>query len=345
MKKTINTQATAPGKLILSGEHAVVYGNPALVMAVNRSVTTTVQTQVGSSITFSFPELLAERHLSFPALMQLQERIRNQYQAFLKGDLAIREVLREPIELVQFALSLLLEAISAQSLAGIRVNMQTDILIGCGMGASAAVILSVLAAVAHYLQVTLAPELFFRLAHQAETVQHGKSSGLDLQSSLHGGCLYFKEGQIIARTPPALPFYLINTGRPKTTTGECVEAAAAYFKNTQIANDFAAVTDAMDQAVQLNKMNDVISAVRENHKLLNTIGVVPEKVQQLIAEIEHEGGAAKISGAGAIAGNHAGIVLIAMEDEAALKKIAWHYQQAIIPIQCEMRGVYVRESF
>jgi mevalonate kinase len=345
MKKNIQAQAIAPGKLILSGEHAVVYGKPALVMAVNRYVTTTVLPRAKSDITFSFPNLMTERSLTVAELMQLKERIQNRYQAFLNGQLTIKEVLEEPVELVQFALSLLLDALHIQTLAGMHVTMQTDILIGCGMGSSAAALLSVLAALMHYLQLTVEPGLFFKLAHQAENMQHGRSSGLDLQSAWHGGCLYFKEGQVIARAPSALSLYLINTGQPQTHTGECVEAVAPYFKNTRIGDDFASVTDAMDQALQSNNMNDVILAVRENHKLLNTIGVVPEKVQQLIAEIEHEGGAAKISGAGAVAGNHAGIVLIAMEDETALQKIAHRYHQTILPVQCEVRGVHVHELF
>jgi mevalonate kinase len=343
MKKIMTAQATAPGKLILSGEHAVLYGNPALVMAVNRYVTITVLSHTEPQIIFSFPDLITERSFTVTAFIQLQKRIRKDYQAFLAGDLTIKEVLREPIELVQFALSLLFEVASVNVHTGMHISMQTDILIGCGMGSSAAVILSVLTAVAHYLQIPLTPELFFNLAHQVENTQHGKSSGLDLKSALHGGCLYFKEGQVIARTPSALPFYMINTGQPQTHTGECVTAAAVYFKNTQIGNDFSAVTNAMDEALQLNKINDVILAMRENHKLLNTIGVVPEKVQQLIAEIEHKGGAAKISGAGAVAGNNAGVLLIAMEDETTLQDIAHRYQQTIFPIQCEPQGVYVHQ--
>lgn len=344
MKNIDNIQATAPGKLILSGEHAVVYGNPALVMAVNRYVTTTVLPQTNSDMTFLFPELKAERSVTLDALMKLQKRVKNNYQAFLTGSLSIREVLQEPIELVQFALSLLFEAANIQSTFGIKVSMHTDLLIGCGMGSSAAVVISVLVAVAHHLQLTIAPELFFNLAHQAETMQHGKSSGLDLQSSLRGGCLYFKEGQVSARAAVTLPFYFINTGQPQTTTGECVAAASTYFKNTQISHDFTEVTHAMDQALQDNNIKNVFYAIRENHKLLNTIGVVPEKVQQLIAEIENAGGAAKISGAGSVAGNNAGIVLIAIEDEAELKKIAMRYQQHHLSIQCEARGVYVHES-
>lgn len=342
MKKIVNVQAKAPGKLILSGEHAVVYGYPALVMAVNRYVTTTVQPHSRSEINFSVPDLKAECSLTLAALMQLQKRIQQDYQSFLKGDLPIREVLREPIELVQFAMSLLSEVLGAESLAGISVNMHTDLLIGCGMGSSAAVVLSVLKALIHYLQASIAPETLFNLAYQAETMQHGKSSGLDLKSSLHGGCLYFKEGNITPRTPSMLPFYLINTGQPTATTGECVTKVAAYFKNTQLGNDFADVTNAIDHALQSNNKNDLIFAIRENHKLLKFVGVVPEKVQDLIATIEQEGGAAKISGAGSVSGHQAGAVLIVMEDEAALKKL--DYREAIIPIQCETRGVYTDES-
>ncbi len=342
MKKIVDIQAKAPGKLILSGEHAVVYGYPALVMAVNRYVTTTVQSHSKPEIIFTVPDLKPECSLTVSELMQLQKRIQKDYQSFLKGEVSIRKVLREPIELVQFAISLLLDVVDTDSLTGFHVNMQTDLLIGCGMGSSAAVVLSVLKAVIHYLQVPIQSELLFTLAHQAETMQHGKSSGLDLKSSWHGGCLYFKDGQITARTPSTLPFYLINTGQPHTTTGECVAAVAPYFKNTQIGEDFANVTNAIDEALQFTHQKNLIYAIRENHKLLKTLGVVPEKVQQLIAAIEREGGAAKISGAGAVSGHHAGAVWVLMEDEEALKKI--DYSEAIIPIQCETRGVHTYES-
>jgi mevalonate kinase len=341
MKIMAKTQSVAPGKLILSGEHSVVYGNPALVMATNRYVTTTVQPQAASQITFHFPDLKGACNLTFEKLIQVKNRLRENYQRFIENHLNIGDVLQEPIELAQFVLSLLLEAAGITSLKRMNINIQSDIPMGCGMGSSAAAILSMLSAIAHYLQISLSPELFFNLAQTAENIQHGHSSGLDLLSSMRGGCLYVKKDTISPRTPPALPLYIMNTGQPQVTTGDCVATVAPYFNQTDIGNDFAAVTDAMDQAFQCNKMSDVITAIRENHKLLNTIGVVPLKEQQMIADIEQKGGAAKISGAGAVAGDKAGIVLIAMEDENVLQKIARHYQQIIIPVQCESRGVRV----
>ncbi len=341
-KKMAPVQAKAPGKLILSGEHAVVYGHPALVMAVNRYVTATAISQSDSQITFLFPDL-SKQSLTGPALIQLQQRIRRDYQGFLTNHLSIREVLQGPIELLQFALSLFFETMNLAP-TGIQITLHADLPIGCGMGSSAAAILSTLTAAAHCLERMVAPELLFTLAHQAEKMQHGQSSGLDVRSSLHGGCLYFKEGQMLTRTPSSLPFYLINTGKPQTTTGESVAAASVYFKKTKIGEDFAEVTHAMDHALQSNHQKDVMNAMRANHKLLNTIGVVPEKVQQMIAEIELAGGAAKISGAGAVAGDHAGMVLIIMEEENVLKKIARRYQQTLFPVQCEMRGVYTYDA-
>ena len=50
--------------------------------------------------------------------------------------------------------------------------------------------------------------------------------------------------------------------------------------------------------------------MRENHRLLTRIGVVPGPVQQFINDVEHGGGAAKICGAGAVAGDKGGVVMV-----------------------------------
>lgn len=330
----------APGKLILSGEHAVVYGAPALAMAVNRYVTATAYSQLLPFISFDLSDLAYERKLTLTALNQLKNRIKKKYQRFIGGEYKIRDVLQKPVELAQFVLSLVVETLNVKITQGMKICVQSDIPIGCGMGSSAATVISVAHAIAHHFGLELSSEIFYRLGLEAENMQHGYSSGLDLRVSMHGGCILVDAGQVYSRPLPTLPMYLINTGIPEATTGECVESAAHYFK-TNLASSFAEVTYAMDKALQQNHIAIMQEVLRENHKLLTHIGVVPERVQQCVAEIEKIKGAAKICGAGSVKGEAAGVMLVIIEDLPNLIKICQQYHYTIMPIIGEARGVRV----
>lgn len=331
----------APGKLILSGEHAVVYGHPALAMAVNRYVTATATPQQAPHVSFDLSDLSYQRQFSLSTLDAIKNRIKQKYHRFVGGEFKIRDVLQKPVELAQVALSLFFEMLNIKLTQGVKIHIESTIPIGCGMGSSAATVLSIVHAVANHLDMTLTPEMILRLGLEAENMQHGHSSGLDLQVSLHGGCLYIKDGQIHQRNVPAVPMYLVNTGSPASTTGECVESAATYFKTSQIGNEFAAVTEAMDVALQAGNIQTVQQTVHANHALLVRIGVVPDMVQQFISSVQTIGGAAKICGAGSIAGDTAGVALIITEDAAALTDLCARHHYSLLPIMGESRGVHL----
>lgn len=334
-------KVSAPGKLILSGEHAVVYGQPALAMAVNRYVTATAEPQLLPLVSFDLSDLAYEHGLTFTALNRLKSRIKQNYQRFMSGQFHIRDVLQKPVELAQFALSLFLENFNLKLTQGVKIRVQSDIPMGCGMGSSAATVLSIVHAIAHHLQIELSSDVFFRLALEAENMQHGHSSGLDLQVSLKGGCVLVKNGEIYSRSVPAFPMYLVNTGVPITTTGECVVHAARFFKTSDIRHDFAAVTDAMDAGLQRHHLADIQRAVTENHQLLTQIGVVPLTVQHFIQDVIVSGGAAKICGAGAVSGEKAGIVLVVTDDVEALAALCARYHYPLLPMTGESRGVHI----
>lgn len=123
----------APGKLILSGEHAVVYGKPALAMAVNRYVTASVLDHDAHLISLDFSDLLYERSITFAALDKLKNRIKEKYYRFIQGDFKIREVLQKPFELAQFALGLCLEMLNIKLTQGMQIHVTSTIPIGCVM--------------------------------------------------------------------------------------------------------------------------------------------------------------------------------------------------------------------
>lgn len=389
----------SPAKIILSGEHAVVHGCPALATAVDRfcHINIGVDDELGaasssaslsartspfeSCTTFHFPDLYYKQKLTFRQLLSLQKELQAQYQNFLRRKCRSSEVLNTPSlltnyayivflsRIVQFAelesnthfvkdinnrgnrgqgFSRIHSAISgsefdkvfgeafAKIIAKIPrnsvLNISSNIPIGCGMGSSAALIVSLGKALLNYvggviaqhdkgaaeqLATLITPELFLDWARDIENLQHGLSSGLDLYLAYHGGGIWVEDEKYTTVNIPSLPLLLVNTGRSQVSTGECVAAVREYFEKKHLANDFTAVTCALMKACQSSgAFAEMRRCVRENHKLLCTIGVVPPRVQSFVAAVEKYGLAAKVSGAGAIAGESAGIVMIVGDNAA-----------------------------
>ena len=320
----------SPGKLIISGEHAVVYGRPAIAMAVDHYVETTIIPQSSKSISFNFSSLLsscergsAPSHFSahqdvldIRELREIKQRLTEKYRLFLNGHIHISEVLQNPFELAEFTFIHFLDHLNLQLSEGLIVSVEFNIPIHCGMGASAAMIVGILKMLVDYFEVNLSEEECFCLGRKIENLQHGVSSGIDIYTSLHGGCIYFKAGSIQDCRISNIPMNMINTGAPEMSTGECVEVVARKFKSDHsIWNDFESVTNEIKKAMEVGDLSETQYLIRENHRLLKEIGVVPNEVCQFIKNIEKNGGAAKICGAGAVAGKTAGMVLVIQRTE------------------------------
>lgn len=329
-----------PGKLILSGEHAVVYGAPALAMAVNRYVVATATPQRLPIISFDLSDLSYQCGLSLTALRHLRDRIYQEYDRFRRGDGRIRDVLRKSHELAQFVFTFFLESVKRRQVKGVRIHLESDIPVGCGMGSSAATILGVSYALAHFLQMDVQPEFYLKLGLEAENMQHGRSSGLDLKVCMRGGCMLVDGDGLHDRNISTLPLYLVNTGVPETSTGECVERVAHHFTDTGLLNAFSDVTRALDAALVRNDFLEVASSIKANQCLLARIGVVPKCVQAFIDDVEQNGGSAKVCGAGAVSGARGGMVLVATQALDVIQAIVARHRFTMQPVMGEARGVH-----
>ncbi|HQN79537.1 MAG TPA: mevalonate kinase [Kiritimatiellia bacterium] len=307
-------RAVAPGKLILSGEHAVVYGRPALAMAVNRNAQAFV-TMGGADETVSFdlPNLQTQQEsFTLRTLRDFHARVERNYEEFLAGQLSIRDVLRKPVDLFQYAFVTILDGLHLKMGGGVNVRLNSNIPIGCGMGSSAATILSVLRGLGHYYRVDFRPEWYARYSLEVENMQHGRASGLDTFVSMHGGCVRFQNGEAQELPLPRVPLYIVNTGQPQGTTGEAVAAVARRFGSRHpIWEQYESVVNHMQKALEHDDLKAFQRTLRDNHRLLNEIGVVPGRVAEFVSEVEAAGAAAKICGAGAVQGDNAGMVVVA----------------------------------
>jgi mevalonate kinase len=303
-------KAIAPGKLILSGEHSVVYDRPAVAMAIDRSVVATIEDADDGQISFELPDVDSRDSFTLMALRDFKRRALNNYNLFLEGQLGIRDVLYKPVDLFKFGFITVLDGLHRTLDSGIVINLKSNLPVGSGLGSSAASVLSELRALGHYLRVDFKPEWYYEFSLEAEKLQHGHPSGVDSYISLNGGCAVFENGQARSVPLPRMQMFLVETGAPESTTGECVVNVKERFENDAIWNDFEAVTREVEAAVRNNNDKVMRSLLRENHRLLCRIGVVPEKVQCFIDEVETAGGAAKICGAGATRGESGGVVLV-----------------------------------
>lgn len=329
-------KAVAPGKLILSGEHAVVYGKPAIAMAIDRSAVFELTPQSGGQISFDLPDGQGGDSYTLMALRDLKRRVEKKYREFLEGDIGISYVLGAPVDLFRFAFIHTLDGIHRTLDSGLVLKLRSSIPTGCGMGSSAATVLSEIRALGHYLRVDFKPDWYYEYSLEAEKMQHGKPSGVDSYISLYGGCAVFQQGEARSISLPRMKMYMVQTGIPQSTTGECVMEVERHFRSSEIWSEFEEVTRAFETALRNNDAQKIHWLVRENNRLLAAIGVVPKPVRSFIAEIEAWGASAKICGAGSVAGDRGGIVLVF--SDTAPTHLCEKYGYTVSPVRGDPLG-------
>lgn len=331
------TVGKAPAKILLCGEHAVLYGMPSIAMAVNRFATTHITSkQSRVAVLLTLCDMKKTYKITLTTLQSVKDRIFSAYQEFISGTLNIKEVLQTPADLFHMALISFLESCMLSLPDGLSVKVTSHIPIGCGMGSSAASTISLLRALLHYFRIEKGLEWLSSFSKQIEHFQHGKSSGVDTHICSHGGCAYFQcEKTPLVLPLPKIPLWLVHTGRPKTTTGEAVSYVRKMHEKSTIWNEFGDIAKNFAKAMHQDQTK-LPELIRQNHALLCAIGVVPEKVQRFIHEIELSGNAAKICGSGAVFGENGGIVLVASQHPP--KELCSSYRYSYFPLQGELSG-------
>ena len=180
-----NICISAPGKIILAGEHAVVYGYPAIAAAIEKR--TYVTLSCGENYA-NFVKLLIEILPQTP-IAQIKDKIQKISQNTITAEFC------------------------------------SELPIGCGIGSSASFAAALSAALFLLQHSTLNTEKVNELAYSFEKTQHGNPSGVDNAVAVFGGFLRFQkisEQQkkfSFLKTKIHFPsMFLLNTGKPIETT-------------------------------------------------------------------------------------------------------------------------------
>lgn len=334
-----------PGKLILSGEHAVVHGNPAIGIAVNRYMDVTLTRYPFLKLSFNLMSIDFQRQFTLGALRKLKSKINKHYKAFSDGKKRISDVLEHPFELALFTAINVIDSFKQHLPNGLDIATHSTIPVGCGMGSSAASVVSLIHALSKILNMDLPLERYIELGIESENLQHGRSSGFDIHITHQGGCLYFDGDRYDALDfPTHWPIHLIHTGKPSTGTGETVAHAKPFITQERL-QAFARVTNTLRSAITNNNLESAQRALRENHHLLREIQVVPNHVNHFIEACRDIGLSGKICGAGCHQGDHAGmLILLGDANKEALQKLCDEHAFQYLPVQIDERGSHVVSS-
>ena len=273
--------ASAPGKAILLGEHAVVYGKPAIAIPVS-------QLRVEATIeAFRCPD--NEIWIDSPVI-RLYKNI---------NDLPYEHPLREAVELT-------LAECKNRSFPGLMIRINSSLPIGGGMGSGAAVSCAVIRALSQSVDDQPLPaETVNRLAFEVEKIHHGNPSGVDNTVITYEQPIYFRRNAPLVKIQVGGPIHLViaDTGINSATSVMVIGVRKRYDQNKEIYQQkFDAIEKLVDEAhgaIQTGNIQLLADTMNENHCLLQELEVSSFALDRLVKTARTAGAlAAKLIGAG-----------------------------------------------
>lgn len=273
--------ATAPGKIILFGEHAVVYGRPALAVPVEqvaaRAVIMPDPRLPSGTIRIDAPGIGLQAELAdLPADHPLGIAI--------QGALAALEISRPP---------------------AFNLRVTSTIPLAAGLGSGAAVSVAIIRAVTGFLGHALPDEQVSALAFEVEKRYHGTPSGIDNTVIAYRKPVYFVRGQPIETLQATEPFTIAigDTGLRSPTVTAVGELRLRWQTNP---GHYEAIFDAVGQIVEqarrhieTGKPAEFGPLMNENHHLLQAMQVSSPELDRLVDAARAAGAlGAKLSGGG-----------------------------------------------
>lgn len=269
----VTVRGFAYGKVLLFGEHAVVYGVPALALGIARGM------EVFASA--------GEARLRIPAwdldVAPNEGRVGDSFAA-LRASLA---------------------AAHPDADFGATLVAEPSIPAGAGLGSSAALAVASARALASHAGITLGDGALFDAAMASERVFHGDPSGLDHSVAMHGGALRYVRGEAPVRIEgPAGATLVIAQVAPGADTGKMVAGVRARrdaFPRViePVIQAIGALTLEGSAAFEAGDIARLGTLLDVNHGLLVGLGVSTPELDVACARAREAGAlGAKLTGAG-----------------------------------------------
>jgi mevalonate kinase len=289
--------ATAPGKIILFGEHAVVYGQPAIAVPVQDVQARAIVKAKpgGDGISLIAPDISLHHDLK---------------------DLPLDDA-------IALAIDLTLKELDIPKPPACTLIISSTIPLAAGLGSGAAVSVAIIRALSGFLGHPLPDETINELTFEVEKLHHGTPSGIDNTVITYSKPVYYVKREPIRILDIKLPFILVigDTGVKCPTSVTVGEVRKAYEANPGLYETYFDMCNRIvGRAVfQIDdrRIAPLGALMNDNHKVLQQMGVSSPELDGLV-EAAREAGAlgAKLSGGGR-GGNMIALVEPATADQVA----------------------------
>ena len=287
----MKSKASAPGKVILFGEHFVVYGVKAILCSINKRVTVTA-------------EKISDKKIF------INSEIGN---LILEPNKSISEI-NSPLKPFYYLAN---KVIKNQD-TGIQIKIDSEIPLGVGLGSSSACCVAGAAAI-FKLFGDISKEEILELAIEAERTIFENTSGADCTVCVYGGIMEYdkKQGFKKIEDEPNFQLVIANSNIEHSTESMVSEVKAFTIKNKE---EFSKLLDQelelVKDVLKLLKENNTIKLgekINQNQKYLETIGISNNQLRKMIEIGQKTSFGAKITGSGG------GGCIFAITDESNLE--------------------------
>lgn len=257
---------SAPGKLMLFGEHSVVYGNPCIACAIDR---------------------------------RLDVYLKESCSGIVLNCMGKRDTY--PSDKFNFLSKVIEKFIERYGRQDFEISTTT---LGKGLGSSSATVVAGIKALDTFYGSMMSKEEIFDLGFDVVKEVQGLSSGYDIAVAVYGGVIFYEKGKtrMLENDVNDIDLIAINTGIHSSTVEIVNEIKEKKQNNEEIIEGiFKTISEIVKRAeisIKNKNRKELGVLMKMNHGLLNAIGLSNIEIENLINEIEDYTYGAKISGAG-----------------------------------------------
>ena len=272
----MKSKASAPGKVILFGEHFVVYGVKAILCAIDKRITVT-------------SEKTQSKKISIKSNIDYLE---------LEPNKPLSEI-NSPLKPFYFLADKMLQ----NQNIGIEINIESDIPLGVGLGSSSACCVAGAASITK-LFGDVSKERILELAIEAEKTIFQNTSGADCTVCTYGGIMEYDKKNGFSKIESESNLHLVIANSNIEHSTDTVVKRVKQFKDenekefSKLCNNETKLVEEVLELLKENNITELGQKINQNQEYLEVIGVSNEKLRGMIQVGQKSSLGAKITGAG-----------------------------------------------